>query len=107
MPRGGKRAGAGRKKGSLDKVRLLKLDGPERDLVGDYLLGMVQNRKYRHRLRLEAARILMPYLFRKMPEGREHSGPNGAPLALVVDTHLVAGTGQKTPLAAAGGTSHP
>jgi hypothetical protein len=89
MVHGGKRPGAGRKRGVVDRVHRLTLDVPDKQVVADYLLGIVKNRRLGHKYRLDAARILMPYCHRKLPAAIEHSGANGVPLALVVDTHLV------------------
>lgn len=72
---GGKRAGAGRKKGQTNALRteLAKqyLAWPGQS-PGDFLRSIVQNESKDDQLRIDAAKAAMKFCHRPMPEDHEH-----------------------------------
>jgi hypothetical protein len=68
MGRGGKRAGAGRKKGSLDKYSKQTVmrahEGGQHPF--DYLLEMMRNESEHPKMRLHAAGLALPYCLPKL-----------------------------------------
>lgn len=80
MPRGGKRQGAGRKKGSQNK--LTKARQEAKDIVGvvegemplDFLLRVMRHEKVPYIARVDAAKAAAPYLHRKQPQAHELEG---------------------------------
>lgn len=78
MPRGGKRPGAGKPKGS--KSKLNQALGVVKDLIGDgqtpleYLLEVMRNKRADVDLRIDAAKGAAPYVHKKKPQDVNMSG---------------------------------
>jgi hypothetical protein len=86
--------GGGRPKGSKSKtLRGAKL---MENLAGrkppvEWLIDLMHNQRRPFRFRVEAAKALLPYTARKLPEAHEISGPNGGPVrTILVDTGILA-----------------
>lgn len=81
--RGGKRPGAGRKKGTPNKASAARQEriaaGGETPL--DYMLRVMRNRKASDARRDEMAKAAAPYVHPKLAS-MQHSGPNGGPIEI-------------------------
>jgi BRCT domain type II-containing protein len=83
MPPGGRREGAGRKPGSVNKLdaeaRKKAAEGGMMPL--DYLLGIMRDEDQDSRSRLDAAKAAAPYCHARL-SSTELSGPNGGPVSM-------------------------
>lgn len=93
MAHGGARPGAGRKPGGVARIAKAAALAPA--LTGQtplaFLESIMNSKKVPLRDRIDAARAMLPYVHRKLPLAVEHSGKDGQPLQLIVDTGLVEG----------------
>lgn len=92
MARGGLRPGAGRKPGGVAKLAKAAAIAPA--LTGQtplaFLESIVRDAKQSTKDRVDAAKAMLPYCHRRLPQEIEHTGKDGAAIALIVDTGLVA-----------------
>ena len=85
MPRGGRREGAGRKPGSLNKkckelAEKLMLEG---ETPLEYLLGLMRCPAVDQKLRVEVAKAAAPYIHPRL-SAIEHAGDDGGPLTVIL-----------------------
>lgn len=84
MAKGGRRKGAGVKKGSTQKIPRLKVAkeyGPKLlEELGNMLYGSnLKDKKW-------AIHELLPYAIQKQPQALEHSGPGGDEICIKITT---------------------
>lgn len=92
MSRGGKREGAGRKKGAATKVNeTARQKAAEGGLMPlDYMLGVMRDEDIPRDVRMDAAKAAAPYVHAKLASV-EHSGADGGPLQVVVKSFTLGG----------------
>lgn len=78
MPRGGKRPGAGRKPGSVNRVTAAEREAALAGGISplDYMLGVMRDRRSTRRRRDTMAVAAAPYLHARKTE-MKHVGPDG------------------------------
>ena len=81
MARGGKREGAGRKKGTKNRRTLAEKEALAASGLSplDYMLSVLRDKKQPEELRLTAAKAAAPYCHRAL-KAIEVSGPEGGPI---------------------------
>ena len=84
MPKGGKRAGAGRPRGSLNKRHKVVVDDPSALMPMEWMLAVLRDPEAEQSRRDQMAVQAAPYLHAKLnaiavssPNGNGHSGGNG------------------------------
>ena len=90
MSRGGKREGAGRKPGALDKFKKEQAAAIAASGLTplDYMLGLLRDEGADSAVRFEAAKAAAPYCHARLSNvQQELSGPDGGPLnhSLIVE----------------------
>jgi hypothetical protein len=85
MPRGGKREGAGRKPGSLNKkckelAEKLLLEG---ETPLEHMLGVMRSPDVDQKLRVEVAKAAAPYIHPRL-SAIEHAGDDGGALMVIL-----------------------
>jgi len=80
---GGRREGAGRKRGSVSKLdaEARKKAMEDGAMPLDFLLGIMRDEQQDHRSRLDAAKAAAPFCHARL-SSTEVSGPNGGPVAV-------------------------
>ena len=83
MPKGGKREGAGRPKGAINKKSAEQIKAVEETGITplDYLLDVMQDVSREERVRIDAAKAAAPYVHAKLTS-TEISGPEGGDIPL-------------------------
>lgn len=89
MPRGGKREGAGRPKGSKSKATLDREALRERIVRKgttplEYMLTIMRDHTQTDRLRAEMAKAAAPYVHSAL-KAIEHTGDGGGPLKVIIE----------------------
>ena len=90
MPRGGPRAGSGRKQGAVSKAtaarKALIEEASQEGLTPlEYMLQVLRNETEEKSVRLDAARSAAPYMHPRLA-AIEHSGNKANPVAFVIAT---------------------
>ncbi len=90
MPRGGPRAGAGRKKGAVSKATAARKALIEEALNQgltplDYMLQVLRDPTQEKHVRLDAAKSAAPYMHPRLA-AIEHSGDKDNPVAFTIAT---------------------
>ena len=78
MPKGGKRNGAGRPKGSTQKMPAAKIASDFAPRILELLSDMLNSKSARNRK--WAIHEMLPYAVQRQPQAIEHSGTDGRPL---------------------------
>jgi hypothetical protein len=84
MAHGGPRSGAGRKKGSLNRLTEEAVKAAEKGGVMplDYLLGVMRDDTQDQAIRIDAAKAAAPYVHAKL-QAIQHTGADGGPIEIV------------------------
>lgn len=85
MAWGGKRPGAGRKRGTLDKATAARQQAIEASGITplDYMLTVLRDEDAPAEDRLEAVKAAAPYVHAKLANV-EHKGDDGRPLQIII-----------------------
>jgi hypothetical protein len=94
MPRGGKRTGAGRPKGAVNKATAEAKAAVEAsgETPLDYMIRVMRDPKANARRRDAMAAAAAPYVHHRL-SSTEHSGPGDGPVQVIVQTGFAYGDG--------------
>ena len=102
MPSGGKRAGAGRPHGSLNKRHKVIVDDPAALMPIEWMLAVLRDPEAEQSRRDQMAVQAAPYLHAKLnaiavssPNGNGHSGGNGGDMNIVKFSLCLEGRGSR------------
>ena len=84
---GGRTVGTPNKRTSAEQTIFEALAGPKGELYDQKLHEIASGAHGDHHARLKAIQIIAPYLWRKLPEAHEHSGPGGGPMQMTTVVH--------------------
>lgn len=86
-PKAGRKAGTPNKATSEEATIFQQLGGMKGELYAQQLHQLAALPHGDPHVRVKAIALIAPYLWRKLPEAVEHSGPGGGPIVLTTVIH--------------------